>query len=226
LPQAPEERSFDWVTIAAGRFTFGEGIDARSRYAAAFAIGRAPVTNREYAEFVRDQGYRPPVDWGGATVPTTRLDHPVVNVSLGDAHAFCTWAGVRLPSELEWEKAARGVDGRAYPWGDEPPEPRRCNAGRTHAGTTPIAECVAGASPYGCVDMAGNVWEWTDTPWQVGGTHRSTDRRRERRYVVRGGSFRDGCQFARCCSRLDESETCASDNLGFRVAKSLAQADY
>jgi formylglycine-generating enzyme required for sulfatase activity len=213
---------FEWVTIASGRFMFGEGPGSRSRYAAAFAIGRTSVTNREYQEFVRDVGYHAPADWRGPAAPPAKLDHPVVNVSLADAHEFCTWAGVRLPTELEWEKAARGLDGRVYPWGNDPPQLRHCNAGRAYAGTTPVTECVAGASPFGCVDMVGNVWEWTDTPWQVGGVRRSTPGTPARRYVVRGGSFRDGCQFARCCSRLDESETCVADNLGFRVAKSPA----
>jgi formylglycine-generating enzyme required for sulfatase activity len=221
LPRSPEKLSFDWVTIPAGHFTFGEGPEARMRYAAAYAIGRAPVTNREYEVFVHDRGYRVPTDWGGTAAPLHRLDHPVINVSLRDAHEFCAWAGVRLPTELEWEKAARGLDGRVYPWGSETPQPRHCNAGRTYAGTTPITQCLAGASPFGCVDMAGNVWEWTDTPWQVRGKRRSTSDTPVRCYIVRGGSFRDGCQFARCCSRLDESETYAADNLGFRVAKSL-----
>jgi formylglycine-generating enzyme required for sulfatase activity len=222
LPKALEKLPFDWVTIPAGRFTYGEGPDTRSRYAGAFAIGRAPVTNREYEAFVCDRGYHAPAHWRGSAAPPARLDHPVVNISLADAHAFCTWAGVRLPNELEWEKAARGLDGRVYPWGNEPPQLRNCNAGRVCTGTTPVTQCLAGASPFGCVDMAGNVWEWTDTPWQIGGLRQSSLGTPARRYVVRGGSFRDGCQFARCCSRLDESETCATDNLGFRVAKSLA----
>jgi formylglycine-generating enzyme required for sulfatase activity len=90
-------------------------------------------------------------------------DHPV-RVSWHDAVAYATWAGKRLPSEEEWEKAARGTDGRKYPWGDEEPTPDLCNFGKNEGGTTPVGKySPQGDSPYGCADMAGNVWEWTSS---------------------------------------------------------------
>ena len=85
----------------------------------------------------------------------------MVNVSWEDAQAFCQWAGVRLPSEAEWEKAARGTDGRIYPWGDQSPTKELCNFGGNIGDTTPVDRYPGGASPFGVLDMSGNVWEWT-----------------------------------------------------------------
>jgi formylglycine-generating enzyme required for sulfatase activity len=212
------------VIVPRGNFIFGDGKTARSRYVSNFAIGRTPVTNAQYQEFVTATGRHVPNHWHGAQFPPHLAHHPVVNVSLLAAQQFCTWAGVRLPTELEWEKAARGPDGRTYPWGSEPPAANLCNANRTRQGTTPVTECLAGASPYGCTDMAGNVWEWTSTEWPTAtrrGAH-SSPLPQSRRFIVRGGSFQDGFQFAACSARLDESEHCAQTNLGFRIARSLA----
>jgi formylglycine-generating enzyme required for sulfatase activity len=134
-----------------------------------FAIDRHEVTNVQFATFLRESGYVPRVlqnflrHWegedGDRRVPTGLEDHPVVWVSLADARAYCAWAGLRLPKEPEWQLAAGGTDGRAWPWGPEF-DPARCNSRST--GTTPVTAYPNGASPYGCLDMAGNVWEWVD----------------------------------------------------------------
>ncbi len=107
-------------------------------------------------------------DWMHPTIGTEshipdKADHPVVTVSWHDAQAFCKWAGVLLPTEAEWEKAARGTDGRMWPWGNDKPTKDHCNFNGNVGDTTPAGSYPKGVSPYGCLDMAGNVWEWTSS---------------------------------------------------------------
>jgi sulfatase modifying factor 1 len=118
-------------------------------------IDRHPVTNGQFAAFAQESGFAG-AEWRKAFAPG-KEDHPVVFVSWDDARAYAEWCGKRLPTEAEWEKAARGSDGRRYPWGDRW-DGTRCNvSGR---GTTPVDTHSEGASPFGCLDMAGNVQEW------------------------------------------------------------------
>lgn len=141
----------------------------------AFWIGKYPVTNLQYQAFARAAGYRAPEHWNNGTLPAGQEQHPVVFVNWEDATAFSRWAaglpggqGVRLPSEAQWEKAARGMDGRIYPWGSEAPDANRCNFNGNIGGTTPVGRySPRGDSPYGCADMAGNVWEWV-ADWYAG----------------------------------------------------------
>lgn len=155
----------------------------RSIYLSGYFIDMFPVTNRQYKEFIDDTGYdvpSPPEDlphlWGVAYWDrTTRSylegldDCPVVMVTYYDALAYCEWAGKRLPTEAEWEKAARGTDGRPYPWGWEEDFEQRCNVWDEAAWTNlapltqvlrPVNAYPNGVSPYGCFDMLGNVHEW------------------------------------------------------------------
>jgi len=148
-------------------------------------MGRTEVTNAQYLRFVRATGHRAPEHWKGGQVPSGLDSLPVVQVNWQDARAYCEWAGGRLPTELEWEKAARGGNGRIFPWGNQW-DSKRCRnfeliTGRkyatvwewwpallswvgahdaAHEGPAAVASYPAGASPYGCLDMAGNVWEW------------------------------------------------------------------
>ena len=149
-----------------------------------FAVDETPVTNQEYAQFLKATGYEPEhaanflKHWVGGGPPKGREDHPVVFVDLDDARAFARWLGKRLPTEEEWQYAAQGTDGRRYPWGEQM-EAGRCNDGAS-GGTTPVRAFPNGRSPFGCYDMCGNVWHWTESV--------RTDNR-TRFCIIRGGSW-------------------------------------
>jgi formylglycine-generating enzyme required for sulfatase activity len=171
-----------------------------------FWIDRTPVTNAEYARFVAATGHEPPHHWGGKTPPKKIADHPVVHISWHDAVAYAKWAGKRLPTEQEWEKAARGTDGREYPWGDPEPTPELANFGE--GGTTLVGKySPQGDSPYGCVDMAGNVWEWTASDYGGG------------RKVLRGGAWYDGWHGVRAAGRSRGTPDGHDDGVGFRCVE-------
>ncbi len=150
--------------------------------------------------------------------------------------AFCIWVSkasgreIRLPSEAEWEKAARGVDGRVYPWGNQAPSAELCNFNMNVGDTTPVGDYPKGASPYGVLDMAGNVWEWTLSLWgkdvgkpQYGYPYKSTDGREDLQAVLnimrvlRGGSYLNGDGLVRCASRYFNLPRDRYVDLGFRV---------
>jgi formylglycine-generating enzyme required for sulfatase activity len=149
-----------------------------------YAIDLTPVTNAQFAEFLARSAYRPrhPENflrhWNEGAIPPGIEDHPVVRVDLDDARAYAAWAGKRLPTEEEWQYAAHGPDARRYPWGNAI-RPGVCNAGET-GGTTPVKAFPAGRSPFGCYDMCGNTWEWTESERSDG---------RTRFALLRGGSY-------------------------------------
>jgi formylglycine-generating enzyme required for sulfatase activity len=193
-----------------------------------FAIDEALVTNAQFARFLKASRYRPPHQanflkhWTRGCPPAGLEDHPVVYVDLDDARAYASWAGKRLPTEEEWQYAAQGRDGRRFPWGGEI-EPNRCNAGETGR-TTPVDAFPQGRSPFGCYDMCGNVWQWTESERSDG---------RTRFCIIRGGAFYaakgsgwyvDGgprpanfaTKFLLTCPGLDRCST-----IGFRCAADL-----
>ncbi|MCK4470698.1 MAG: SUMF1/EgtB/PvdO family nonheme iron enzyme, partial [Anaerolineae bacterium] len=174
------------VEIPAGEFLMDD--EERKVYVDAFRIDKYPVTNAQYKRFVEATGHSPPRHWEGGNYPAKKAAHPVVYVTWHDAVAYAEWVGKRLPTEEQWEKAARGTDGRGYPWGDW--EKGRCNTWEANIGdTTPVGKYSPGGdSPYGCVDMVGNVWEWTTTQCEPGHPGR----------VVRGGSWLVYRDNARC----------------------------
>ena len=151
---------------------------------ARYAIDRTPVTNAEFARFLKAAGYRPKYPenflkhWRNGEPPADKLDHPVVYVDLNDARAYARWAGKRLPAEEEWQYAAQGPDGRGYPWGDRM-KPGMCNAGESGT-TTSVTAYPGGRSPFGCYDMCGDTWEWTESERNDGRTRFS---------IIRGGSY-------------------------------------
>ncbi len=129
-----------------------------------YQIDRYPVTNMQYHQFCVETGYIFPEHWEKSGPAEGRADHPVVYVNKMDAMAYAKWAGKRLPSEAEWEKAARGTDGRMFPWGNEINPDACCwnRSGIDGITTDPVDIHAAGASPYGVMDMAGNVMEWCE----------------------------------------------------------------
>jgi serine/threonine protein kinase len=205
------EVQIEWVEIPAGDFLFGE--EKQPTFLPAFRIARYPVTNQQYHNFLlANPRYPAPAYWKGRDFPARKGLHPVVGVSYHDALAFCEWLGCRLPTAQEWEKAARGTDGRSYPWGEAWQDGRYCN--NWEAGintTTPVDRYPEGRSPHQVWDMAGNVWEWTASEYQGPFLHE-----------LRGGSWRSFSQFTvRVTQRdwllLDDWR----DDLGFRCAQSV-----
>ncbi len=194
-------------------------------------IGRYPATVSQFRAFVKASGYEP-TDTSSLEGPG---NHPVAVVTWHDALAFCDWLGeqtgllVTLPSEAEWEKAARGNDGRLYPWGNEPPDNRRCNADRRKGRSTQVGQySPQGDSPYGCADMAGNVWEWTRSllrkyPYnpQDGREALETEFGPNTLRVLRGGSFLDDAKQVRCACRSWYIASSRGRCGGFRIMASL-----
>lgn len=170
-----------------------------------FWIDRYPVTASAYLGFVRATGHPAPPDWPAGQPAPGRGDHPVERVSWHDAVAYATWAGKRLPTEAEWEKAARGTDGRRFPWGDRFEE-ERCivwdHAMVLDVTTMPVSSHPSGASPYGVEQLAGNVEEWVEDellPYP-GSSHVSPSAAGGLR-VVRGGSWFYTQEHTRCAYR-------------------------
>ncbi|HYW42686.1 MAG TPA: bifunctional serine/threonine-protein kinase/formylglycine-generating enzyme family protein [Bryobacteraceae bacterium] len=152
LAKTLQTPSGDMVPVPEGKFLFGQNKVEVSL--PAFYIDRTEVPNRVYETFCSGQHHDLPRDF-----PRDKPEYPVVNVTIADARAFAQWAGKRLPTEPEWEKAARGTDGRAWPWGDEK-DTSRANVGGKEL--RPVTDFPEGASPSGALNMVGNVWEWVD----------------------------------------------------------------
>ena len=158
-----ETLGFPMVFVPAGEFLMGSNTNSNERpphqvYLDDYWIDKYPVTNDQFQRFMSEKDYQAQGNWRSEFTPG-KENHPVVNVTWDDASAFCEWAGKRLPTEAQWEKAARGADGRVYPWGNQW-DGSRCNA--SGRGTTPVDQYPNGVSPYGCYDMGGNVDEWCE----------------------------------------------------------------
>jgi formylglycine-generating enzyme required for sulfatase activity len=201
-------------------------------YVSEFYIGRYPVTNEQYAAFVKATQHEVPEHWEGGEIPSSKENHPVVYVSWHDAVAFCQWLSqetdrtFRLPTEAEWEKAARGADGRIYPWGNEWDETKLNSREAGPGDTTPVGQYSPdGDSPYGTADMSGNVWEWCadgydeeeyqrrakSTVRDPQGPKEGTSR------VLRGGAFLSDRRRVRCAYRDWGNPYNRWDSSGFRV---------
>jgi len=207
----------EMVLVPGGEFLFGK--DKEKKEEPTFYIDKYPVTNGRYKKFVdatkhrvpyMSQDWAKPYNWRRKTYPKGKGKHPVVLVSWNDVVAYCRWAEKSFPSETQWEKAARGTDGRKYPWGNEYTD-GKCNS--YHEGlekTTPVDKYPKGVSPYGCYDMAGNVWEWTSTRRKLG-------------WVLKGGSWFDGDVRVRCTAYGWARPQVRAANTGFRCAVVLPE---
>jgi len=239
----------EMILIPAGEFLMGSdpSVDKYAQdleqpqhtlYLPDYYMAKTPVTNAQYVAFVQATGYRQPDHWKSGKPPSGKEDHPVVYVSWHDAVAYCNWLAeitgkpYRLPSEAEWEKGVRGSDGRIYPWGNQW-DVGQCNAGQVLPGytTTRVGAYPQGASPYGLLDMAGNVWEWTCSLWgeDVGKPsfkypYNPEDGREDPEAkgprVLRGGAFNCYGWSVRCAYRYEGGPHYRLGYYGFRVAMS------
>jgi formylglycine-generating enzyme required for sulfatase activity len=216
-----------------GRVGYTVGVDELPQHSVilkAYFIDRYEVTANQYRAFIDATGRKPPGDprfpeiypWareGG--VPKEFENHPVIYVSWEDAEAFCRWAGKRLPTEAEWEKAARGTDGRIWPWGNIF-DPKKANVQEYKAGgTLPVGDFPKGVSPYGVYDMAGNVAEWTADWYEAYPGSKLIRRAFGKNRVVKGGAYTlPGEPYARSASRsMARDPAKRHRSIGFRCAK-------
>lgn len=218
------------VYIPPGQFIMGQGDSIRiASLTKGFFIDKYPVTNAQFCAFLNERGterdgHSKWINLEGASegercrirgdgkrfvVEPGFEDHPVIYVNWNGANAYAAWAGKRLPKEEEWEKAARGIDGRVYPWGNEF-DKDKCNTYESGIGhTTPVGRYQEGYSPYGCLDMAGNVWEWADS---------SFDKEKSAE-VLRGGSWLFNQYYAHCANRFRFFPGYRYGDFGFRCAR-------
>ncbi len=204
------------VYIPPGEFIIGsdEGTEfekpKRKIYLKGYFIDKYEVTNAEYKKFIEATGHPAPKGWVDTNYPTGKGNYPVTNVTYADAETYAKWAGKRLPSEEEWEKAARGVDGRKYPWGDSR-DGTAANVRMQFKGSSlrPVGSFPKGVSPYGGYDFSGNVWEWTTSHF-------------DKRYrVIRGGSFLQPAELARTSFRDFYEPDKYREDIGFRCVKDV-----
>lgn len=218
------------VIVPAGWFLMGQNDGPRSNqpqrsiYLEAFAIDRTEVTQAAFAEFVVATGYQA-AGWAEGVL-AEQANEPVVGVLWREAAAYCRWAGRRLPSEAEWEKAARGTDGRLFPWGDTWDSACANTAETGHGGVLPVASFPAGVSPYGALDMAGNAAEWVNDYFDFSyytyapdrnppGPHQVLD------HSLRGGSWASPLPQVQTFFRDSSHSVRPNPRVGFRCAKKI-----
>jgi serine/threonine-protein kinase len=235
-----EDDGNEMLLVPNGAFQLGA--HRRTVYLDRFYLARYPVTNRQFQAFMEATSYAPTDEeakrflahWRNGKCQSDLLDHPVVFVSWLDARAYCRWAARRLPSEAEWEKAARGPDGNKYPWGKDEPTADHANFGQARAkaypvsgegGTSAVDAFPRSVSPYGMEGMAGNVFEWCEDIDDVAFYTHGPDRNPRNTlnagnvpHVIRGGCWRYDARSLRTFARASFPPTFRLDTVGFRVA--------
>lgn len=218
------------MMVPAGWFLMGEDDGHLSNqpqhkvYLDAYRLQRTEVTRQDYASFISATAYHAP-GWDGPPGASQQL-LPVVGVRWRDADAYCQWKGFRLPSEAEWEKAARGADGRRYPWGDEW-DSQKANTAQDGPGQlAPVGSYPKGASPFGLLDMSGNAAEWVADFYDPAYYLSSPDHNPLGPVVIldhglRGGSFASPPEQATTCFRDSSHSVMPNPRVGFRCALSL-----
>lgn len=203
-----EKDGSEMILIPAGDCIIGE--ERKVVRVESFYIDKLPISNVQYKKFMEATSAKEPLFWSDKRFSNPL--QPVVGINWNDAVAYAKWAGKRLPKEIEWEKAARGTDGREYPWGNFQPDDTRAvyNLDPRTGAPAPIGDRKEGSSPYGCLDMAGNVWEWCED-WYEEGKFR----------VVRGGSWVNHHYILRSAYRSCSYPEGKDNNVGFRCARQL-----
>jgi formylglycine-generating enzyme required for sulfatase activity len=219
--------------IPGGVFAMGNGEDAplREVHVDAFYMDTYEVSLSLYARFLKATGSQTTSDYWNEKDLAAYGDRPVIGVSWHEASAYCKWAGKRLPTEAEWEKAARGLDGRAYPWGNEEPRPELASFGKRSdtplaTGVVPVTALANGKSPYGIYNLAGNVAEWV-SDWYAESYRRGDVRNPQGAAdgtgkLLRGGGWDDAAQALRSTKRFFASPEDTADDRGFRCAQAGA----
>ncbi|MEO8048290.1 MAG: formylglycine-generating enzyme family protein [Nitrospirota bacterium] len=221
------------VVVPGGEFTMGSATGDSDEqpehkvHVDTFSMDVYEVTVGQYAAFLQAKGIELPSDWKTLN-QSSNQKRPVANIDSTEASFYCKWVGKRLPTEAEWEKAARGTDGRTYPWGNEAPTPLHANFGKSewnnHAVLAPVGSFEAGKSPYGIYDMAGNVWEWVSdlydyNYYKISPPKNPTGPSTGGTRAVRGGAWNSNPRAIRSSNRSLISPTDQGLN-GFRCAKS------
>jgi formylglycine-generating enzyme required for sulfatase activity len=232
-PASAQHQNWSMALVPAGEFTMGSAtgdadeLPVHTVYMDAFFMDKHQLSVAQYARFLEDTRHEVPPEWSLINRPQNR-NRPVANVDWADAATYCKWAGKRLPTEAEWEKAARGTDGRTYPWGNQPPTALHANSGKkvwsNHAVLTPVGMFEEGKSPYGIYDMAGNVWEWVGD-WYAPDYYKTSPQQNPTgpptggSKVIRGGSWGSGQEAMRAADREIHLPSFRGYGTGFRCAK-------
>lgn len=204
-----------------------------------FLIDQFEVTNGRYVEFVKSTGHRAPQNptnptrnlWQGDNITESLADRPVINVDWFDADAYCKWVGKRLPTEAEWEKAAKGTSDRRFVWGNVEPTAKHLNYNQRWIGEKtlmPVGSYEAGKSPYGAYDMAGNVWEWVNDWYDARYYEKSPERNPKGpetglKKVIRGAGWPNETPTVRIFTRVESDPTMRNESTGFRCATEVGR---